>query len=201
MVQIEMEPSPVSHGELVERARQGDTDARDALARVARTASYVFAVQLCRDPDRAHDIAQDSVMRFLGSLDRFDPARPVEPWLFQIVRNRVRDSVRRERVPATEPLDLASGEERREVRDEGADPLGVIVRTELQRGIWDQMAGLSPAHREIIVLRDHHGLAYKEIAATLAIPVGTVMSRLHAARTDLRARLVAAGIHPKGEPT
>ena len=58
--------------------------------------------------------------------------------------------------------------------------------------MWDAIGAMSPNHREILVLRDFHDLAYSEIAEVLQIPVGTVMSRLHAARAAL-GRLVKEG--------
>ena len=63
----------------------------------------------------------------------------------------------------------------------------------LARRVWSAIGGLSRSHREILVLRDFHDLTYAEIAGTLDIPLGTVMSRLHGARSTLRARLEADG--------
>ena len=60
--------------------------------------------------------------------------------------------------------------------------------------MWTAVSALSRAHREILVLRDFHDLAYAEIAEVLGIPLGTVMSRLHAARGALRAGLEAEGV-------
>ena len=196
MLQIEMGPTRLPEGDLVERSLRGEAVARESLARQARDKAYVFALQLTGDPHRSQDIAQDSVVRFLDSLDRFDPDRPLDPWLFQITRNRLRDVLRREAARATESLDADRDGRRYEVADHDADPLGAVIRTELQKSIWTEMAQLSETQREIIVLRDHHGLTYREIAEVLAVPAGTVMSRLHAARTALRARLIANGTRP-----
>jgi RNA polymerase sigma-70 factor (ECF subfamily) len=61
--------------------------------------------------------------------------------------------------------------------------------------VWRAIATLAPDHREIVVLRDFHGLSYDELAHAIGIPIGTVMSRLHAARQRLRERLVEEGFH------
>lgn len=182
---------------LVVATLDGDGTAREALGRRVGRSAYVFAVQLIGDRDTARDVAQDGVIRFLSSLDRFDPDRPIDPWLYQIVRNRVRDLARRERPGRTESLDalLDDGTAGAATAltgastdtDTGADPATDAERSELQRRIWQAVAQLSETHREIFVLRDFHGLSYREIAQTLSIPEGTVMSRLHAARTALRA--------------
>lgn len=69
------------------------------------------------------------------------------------------------------------------------DPEQALGRRERARGVWRAIGALSADHREILVLRDFHDLAYAEIASVLDIPIGTVMSRLHAARSSLRAEL------------
>lgn len=184
-------PSP-DHG-LVVAARNGEQSAREALGRRVGESAYVFALQLTGDRDTALDIAQDGVLRFFKHLNRFDAGRPIEPWLYQLVRNRVRDLARRERLRRHESLDAWLEQGRPEVTDGATDPAAEVERIDLQRQIWRAVSLLSDAHREIFILRDFHGLSYREIAEVLSIPQGTVMSRLHAARTRLRALLVVDG--------
>jgi len=164
-------------------------DAREELAQQTGDSAYVFALQLTGRPETAKDVAQDSVVRFFHGLGRFDDGQPVEPWLFSIVRNQVRDHARREKVRRHDSLDawLEAGGQRAAAAD--TDPAVVAERHELQQRIWRAISELSEAYREIVVLRDHHGLSYREIAAVLSIPQGTVMSRLHAARVRLRETL------------
>lgn len=176
---------------LLSLARDGEREAREELARRVRRPAYLLALQLTGRPDLAQDIAQDSLLRFFQHLDRFDPDRPVEPWLYQIVRNRVRDVRRRERLRRMESLDAWREQGRSETADGSADTSREAERHELQRHIWRAISEMSEAHREILVLRDYHDLAYSEIAEVLSIPQGTVMSRLHAARKSLREILTA----------
>jgi RNA polymerase sigma-70 factor (ECF subfamily) len=180
---------PLTTATLLVRAREGESEARQELAREAGRTAYVFALQLTGRPDVARDVAQESLVRLFDRLDRFDPRRPLEPWLFTIVRNQVRDHARRERVRRHESLDawLESGGQR--AATAATDPAALAEQAELARHIWKAVSGLSAAHREIVVLRDYHDLSYREIAAVLAIPEGTVMSRLHAARMRLREEL------------
>lgn len=179
---------------LVEACIAGDRQAREDLGEQVGRQSFVFAVQLTGNRETAMDVAQDGVVRFFNSLDRFDPSRPVEPWLYQIVRNRVRDLARRDRHRRQDSLDalLADGRPEASLVDQGTAPdaAAEAERGELQRRIWSAVSQLSEAHREIFVLRDFHGLSYEEIADVLSVPKGTVMSRLHNARTNLR-RLMA----------
>ncbi len=185
---LTMSPAlPAPARTLVSRARDGEADAREELARETGDAAYVFALQLTGRPESARDIAQDSVVRFFRSLDRFDEGLAVEPWLFSIVRNMVRDHARREKVRRHDSLDawLESGGQRA-AEAEQTDPAAVAERRELQQRVWRAISELSETQREIVVLRDYHGFSYRQIAGVLAIPEGTVMSRLHAARKNLR---------------
>lgn len=188
-VQAVMSPEiPLSDRVLVSKARDGEQDAREELAQRAGGAAYVFALQLTRSPEAAHDIAQDSLMRFFRHLDRFDVDQAIDPWLFGIVRNQVRDAARRDKVRRHESLDtwLEAGGSEPAGPD---DPAATAERHELQHRVWRAISELNDAHREIIVLRDYHDLSYREIARVLSIPDGTVMSRLHAARKRLRELL------------
>jgi RNA polymerase sigma-70 factor (ECF subfamily) len=177
--------------ELVIAARDGDRSAREVLGRRIGRSAYLFALQLVGDREAALDVAQDGVVRFLRRLDRFDVDQPIEPWLYQIVRNRVRDLARRDQLRRFESLDALLEKGRPVGAERIGDPVIDAERAELQRRIWGSVSQLSDAHREIFVLRDFHGLSYREIAEALSIPLGTVMSRLHAARTRLRVLLAA----------
>jgi RNA polymerase sigma-70 factor (ECF subfamily) len=83
----------------------------------------------------------------------------------------------------------------RHLVDPTPNPEADLRRTELQQRVWHAIAALPPAKREVIVLRDFHDLSYSDIAGVLEIPIGTVMSRLHGARRQLRARLDEGGCH------
>lgn len=190
--------------------RSASQDGNTDLARRVGPMAQVFALQLTGDPDRAADVAQHTVVQFLRHLDRYDPDRPLEPWVYQIVRNRVRDLARRRRVRRHQSLDTWLDEGHPEPAPApgaatatagGDDPARQAELNDLRRRIWQAVSTLSDAHREIFLLRDHHGLSYREIAETLDIPPGTVMSRLHAARLALRAQLDPPTPPPSGPPT
>lgn len=174
---------------LVVRARRGDRSACEELARRHRQPAYFFALQLLGDPDDALDVAQDAMLRFFTHLDRFDPRRPVRPWLFRIVRNRVLDLFRRRKVRKHDSIDAAADDDERpdlQLIDGSVDPEGDAREAQLRRTIFAALDELTHNQREILVLRDYQDLAYSEIAETLEIPIGTVMSRLHGARKRLR---------------
>jgi len=149
---------------------------------------YVLALQFLRNPEDAMDAVQDSLVRFFENLHRFDPRRPLRPWLFQIVRNRSRDLLRRRKVRKHNSIDERDeeGNLRFELLDPTADPERDTQKIRLKARLWQALDTLSSNQREILVLRDYQDLAYAEIAEMLDIPIGTVMSRLHGARKRLR---------------
>ncbi len=180
--------NPVPDGSLVLDAQRGRRAAREALARRYRRPAFLFAYQLLGNREDALDVAQDAMLKFFSTLGRFESSRPVQPWLFRIVRNRAFDHLRRQRVRRADsiddpvhPLELAAP------ADAGPDLRA--QKRELQARIWAAMHRLTEKQREILVLRDYQDLAYAEIATVLGIPKGTVMSRLHGARRALRAAI------------
>ena len=198
--EIAISPPPAVLGsvdrELVVQAKSGVAEAREELARRYREPAYLLGLQLTGNRQDALDVAQDALLRFFAHLDRFQQDRPVRPYLLRIVRNRAMDLWRRRRVRQAESLD--AGELPQQIVDDRPGPEENSRRAELRRRVWRALSELAPAKREILVLRDYHDLAYAEIAKVLGIPIGTVMSRLHAARRALREVLVADGLGPSG---
>ncbi len=185
-------PTPINaESDLVVRARGGDPLAQEELAQQHRRAVFFLALQLLGNRDDALDVQQDAMLRFFSTLHRFDTRRPVRPWLYQIVRNRVIDLHRRRKVRKSESLDATNedGSPRFEVIDTSIDPERDATRAQLKIRLWQALEELSANQREILVLRDYQDLSYAEIAETLGIPIGTVMSRLHGARKRLRQML------------
>lgn len=190
-------PAPVlaaggSDRQLIDQAKAGEPAACDALARRYRAAAYLLALQMLGNRDDAMDVAQDAMLRFFSTLRSFDSARRIQPWLFTIVRNQVRDLWRQRRRRPAE----AGGESVALVEQLAApqpSPEADVHRREAQERVWRALAALPVDKREIIVLRDFHDLSYRDIAQVLDVPIGTVMSRLHGARRQLRTRLEEGG--------
>lgn len=181
-----------SDSRLLVQAQAGGREAREELARRMRGPAYVLALQLVGNREDALDVAQDALLRLFAHIARMAPERPLRPWLFAIVRNRARDLWRRRAARPSESLD-ARPDLSAHLAARSGDPEQQTARHQLARRMWSAIGGLSRSHREILVLRDFHDLTYAEIAGTLDIPLGTVMSRLHAARSALRGRLAADG--------
>jgi len=166
-------------------AQAGNDPARDELARYCRHTAFVFALQGCGNRQDAQDIAQDAVIRVFTALDRFRADHPVRPWLLQIVRNLLTDSRRRNTIRATASLQ-SDDDVVADPADPNPGPEAAAAHSELQRAVWRAVGQLCDGDREIVTLRDYLDLSYDEIAETLLIKRGTVMSRLHRARSRLR---------------
>jgi len=142
----------------------------------------------------AEDIVQEAVLRAFKYFDRFSGDR-ARPWLLAIVRNTCATWMARNRprqlVLVADAGETAEGEAAR--RGESVpSPETQSEHRELGRAIDRAVAALPPEFREVVLLREVEELSYKEIAAALEIPIGTVMSRLARARKLLQARLKEA---------
>lgn len=158
------------------------------LLRVAR--------RLTRDPNTAEDLVQETLIRAYRAVDRFDGRHP-RAWLLTILRNTWKNMNRRARPVFAD----ASEDIMAKVAARGAD--GRTGAEEQVVGALDQrlaqaLVDLAPIHQEVVLLVDVDGLSYQETADVLGVPTGTVMSRLHRARRQLRDRLEKEGLTPGG---
>jgi RNA polymerase sigma-70 factor, ECF subfamily len=152
-------------------------------------AAYNLARWLLRDDAEAEDLVQTACLRALRFFDGSAGAKP-RAWLLAIVRNAFYSALPRHRADASAaPFDeeIHSGER------SGPDPEADLLRRADAAALRQAIAALSPPFREVIVLREIEGLAYREIAEVAAIPIGTVMSRLARARQHLQVLLTASG--------
>lgn len=184
-------PTPVEP--LVARAQGGDLGAREELFRRHFAVALRVARRLLGNDQDALDAVQDGYLKAVRHLTDFDGRSGFRTWLLRIVSNAALDLGRRKtRRPA---LRLADGDAEL-VEPRGDDPAANLHRQDLRRALDAALATLSPATRSTFVLFAEAELSYKEIADAQAIPIGTVMSRLHFARQKLQALL--AGIEENG---
>jgi RNA polymerase sigma factor (sigma-70 family) len=151
-------------------------------------AAFNYARWLTRNDADAEDVVQDAcvrAMRFFSSLREGD----ARAWLFTIVRNTWYSRIsRRANAAEATPVDYVLDE----ARDEALDPEARLLQQRTVAHVRAALEQLPVDFREVIVLREIEGLSYKEIAAVVRIPVGTVMSRLARARERLLAVLKSA---------
>lgn len=155
------------------------------------------------------DLVQDTVLKALRSLGQYRAGTNFKAWIFKIMTNHYIDNYRkRDRMPSEVPIDEVFGlESRREPGTALDDVATVTDPAALARVLPDPLLraldALPETHRETVLLRDLGGFAYKEIADILECPIGTVMSRLHYSRNELKKTLQsharAEGFLPESE--
>lgn len=175
---------------LIERAKAGDRDAFDDLARSAGDRCMAIACRILRDTDLAEDAVQTSLITAWRELRSLRDADRWEPWLHRILVNACYAEARRRRRWSSAirmlPMEVASG------RD---DILTVHDRDQLERAF----RRLTVEQRAVMVLHHYVGLPVPEVADRLGIPLGTAKSRIHHATTALRASLEADARVPSQE--
>jgi RNA polymerase sigma-70 factor (ECF subfamily) len=167
--------------ELIRRAQHGDSGAFGKLVRLHREGAVNVVYRMCGDAELAEEAAQEAFIRAWTNLPRYKPRSPFRNWLYRIATNVAVDALRSQREAVdVEAVHVPDGES------------GPEVLTEVQeRGerVRQAVLELPPASRAVVVLREYEDLSYQEIADTLGIPIGTVMSRLNYARGLLRRAL------------
>jgi len=186
----ERDDGPTAESTLVRRARAGDTAAFGELVSIHMQRCYFAALGMVGSPQDAEDLSQEAFARAFRARARLDPERPFYPWMYQILRrlcfNFTRDtSSRRRKMERAGGWLVAEAKVRAAVDDPERVRATEALRDRLERAISE----LSPAQREVFVLKEFEGLKYREIAELLDVPIGTVMSRLYAARQRLAERL------------
>jgi len=155
---------------------------------------YRLAYRLSGNAQDAEDLTQETFLRVFRSLAGFTPGT-FEGWLHRITTNLFLDMVRRRQRIRFEALP----EDAERLPGSAPSPEQVYVDTHLDPRIQAALDALSPEFRAAVVLCDIEGLSYEEIAATLGVKLGTVRSRIHRGRTQLRAAL--AELDPNRDPT
>jgi RNA polymerase sigma-70 factor (ECF subfamily) len=172
---------------LVGRIRAGDGRAREELFHRHWGVAYRVAYRLLGHEQDALDAVQEALLKAITHLDDFDGRSGFRTWLLRIVTNAALDAGRRRSRHSILSLGDGSGPGAEPACDD--DPAGGLHREDLRRLLDAALSRLSPALRTAFVLFAEAGLSYKEIAAVQEVPLGTVMSRISAARHKLQAIL------------
>ena len=152
---------------------------------------YNFAHWLTQDRAEAEDLVQETFAKALKGFSSFQMGTNFRAWIFRILRNTFLTSRTGLKAKMTVPLEEEEGGPELAISRETPESLllGAIDHERLQEAI----AQLPVAFREVLLLSDVEEMSYREIADTLAIPIGTVMSRLSRARTAVRNSLSGSG--------
>ena len=160
---------------------------------------YRVARSITRNPTDAEDLVQDTMLRAYRGIGRFDGRHP-RAWLLTIMRNAQINRVRRKRPELLRDPDATM----ERLADEGSEDVGPETQV-IERGydaaVEAAVDALPEKFRAVVELVDIQALSYQEAAEILDVPTGTVMSRLHRARTRIRKHLEDSGAYVNGRPT
>ena len=170
---------------MLARLRAGDTSAFEDMVIAYQHRVFGVALRMLGSRAEAEEIAQETFLRAHRALGEFRGEARLGTWLYAIASrlclNRLESAPRRH-----EQSDEVALLQR---PAEGADAAAVLEQRELQAALHEAVAALPEERRIVVVLRDLEGLSYEEIGEVLALEPGTVRSRLHRARLDLKAKL------------
>jgi RNA polymerase sigma-70 factor, ECF subfamily len=179
------EATPGDSAEFVSRLRAGDRGAFEELVRTHQHRIYALALRMLGNAAEAQDVAQEAFLRAHRGLAEFRGEARLSTWLYAIASrlclNRLAGSERR--------LTRHGEETLTRLPDGRPGPDQTLERGEIEEALHRAIGELVEERRIVVILRDVEGLAYEEIAEALELPVGTVRSRLHRARLDLKEKL------------
>ena len=169
----------------------GDAQRFDRLFLPHLDAAHNLARWLTRDAAAAQDVVQESCLRAFAALKRFDGEKP-RAWFLAIVRNQSYTWLRQKAGQTFIDIDdeTAFGDKDQAALQDKDTPETLLRRMEDEQALQNAMEALPPGFREVIVLKEQEDMSYKEIAAVLDVPIGTVMSRLARGRALLKRELL-----------
>lgn len=191
-----MDYTQLTDQQVVELARQGREPAyRELIGRYQRPV-FSLIYRLVRDREKSEDLAQETFIKVLNAIERYDPSYKFSSWIFKIAHNTALDHLRRKE-PETLSLEgsphaLTEAEiEASTITPESGDenPEQYTASKELGAVIEKAIGTLRPEYRTAIILCHVEGRPYEEIAEVMGVPLGTVKTYIHRARNELKKQL------------
>ncbi|MHC4254071.1 MAG: RNA polymerase sigma factor [Planctomycetota bacterium] len=182
---------------LVEKCRKGDSRAMEILIIKYQDRIYNVILKICGNTDDAAELTQDTFVKVLQNIDKFQSRSSFYTWAFRIAVNLTINYCKRNIKLGLKSIDAEDNQNSEQTKkalkvllkdDKSADPATIAENKELADLILTAVMQLDDAHRAVIVLRDIEGMNYAQIADILNINLGTVKSRLSRARSQLRER-------------
>jgi RNA polymerase sigma-70 factor (ECF subfamily) len=193
----EAAPAASVDNELVRRFVDGDRRAFEELVIRHQDRVYGFCLRLLGSPSLAEEAAQEVLVKVFKYLPRFRGESKFTTWLYRVTLNHCRNvqayrarrhEKRHDSLDATTEDDEGSTR-KRELADTRPDAEAILLQSERIAIMKEELAKLDPIWQEILILRDVEGQSYEEIGTALDLPPGTVKSRIHRARGELKTRL------------
>ncbi len=177
---------------LIAESLKGRTDAFGELVLRYQDRLYHAALRIADTPEDAYDVVQDAFLNAYQSLASFKGDAEFFTWLYRIAFNAAISQKRKKKATAS----LDAGRNGKPIAEPIDDSHGIVPGETMEQGeeeakLHAAIRKLSVEHRAVLVMKDIDGLKYEEIAEATGVPIGTVRSRLHRARIDLRNLLEA----------
>jgi len=169
--------------ELIKQAQHGDRNAFGELVRIHAQGVTNVIYRMCGDVHVAEEAAQEAFLQAWLHLSSYRPQTSLRNWLYRIAFNAATDILRREK--RILPNDM----EEMPLTDSRPGPEALLFQSERTALVQKAILSLPDASRAVLILREYEEMSYHEIADTLDIPLGTVMSRLNYARKVLKEKL------------
>lgn len=180
---------PRSDQELLDALRAGDRAALAELVERHAPEVYRFAAKMCREPEDAKDVLQDTLLSAARGLGDFRGDATLSTWFYTVARSFCIKRRRTSKFAPTHTVSLEHSREAEQVPAPHMAPDEAAAGRELGLGLERAIAALEPDQREVLLLRDVEGLTAQEVSQIVGASVGAVKSRLHRARAAARALL------------
>lgn len=191
-----MERSPKIQKEVIEGCKAGDESAFAEIVLTYQKKVFNIAFRMLGNREEAKELSQEVFLSVLESIKNLREEIKFEPWLTQITLNHCRNRwkyLKRRHYFKTDslndPIETEDGEMERQVYDPSGNPETLFEKKMIRQFVQRGLLKLKEDQREMIVLRDLQGFSYEEIGKLLSLPEGTIKSRLHRARMDLKGIL------------
>lgn len=187
----------LADAELVARSIKGREDGFEELVRRYQRPIAAYVFRMVGDYDAALDLTQEVFIKVYNSLERYRPEFKFSTWLYRIAHNASIDHLRRQGAVRFEDLEVENADGQtyeKPLASDAPTPEQESERAERRAEIEDVVRNLTPAYRELIVLRHALDLSYDEIADVTGLPLGTVKNRIFRAREAMRGQLIERGI-------
>lgn len=181
-------------GSLLRHRARAEEDRREHFEQLMRGAArqaYSLAFRLTGNASEAEDLVQETFLRAYRFFHRYDESLPFLNWVCRIMSNAHIDLMRRKGRLKTTSLDqqCGSGFATIEVADQESSPDRDLMERSMGEHVQICLNEMTPAFRQAVLLADVEGMAYEEIAAIMSTSVGTVRSRIHRGRRQLKSYL------------
>jgi RNA polymerase sigma-70 factor (ECF subfamily) len=170
----------------ISRLKAGDLGALSELMTHYQHRMYRFLLRITQDPAAADDLFQQTWMRVMERIGRYDARRQFQPWLFSVARNLAIDHLRRRRPESLDTAEDSTVAPMERLAASERDPLEQLLEFERGAALVSAIGSLPVIHREVVTLRFEEEMSLDQIADVCDVPLSTVKSRLLRALANLR---------------